>query len=143
MIQKKSKYLNQSNPRLLRSLRHITAANINFFERRGQTTLIRFDAGDGQRFAVVYTSQKNCVTKMVPDVATEGVGVEIYLLFLEPPTTLYVNVCAIDRHICFQCGASCQRLKYCIKCRDNKVATRYCSKECQIAHWPRHAPLCG
>ena len=129
--------------RLIRSsLRHITKDNVDYFKRKGPVTLIRFNAGDGPRFAAVYTSKRGCDTKLV-ETRMGGMGVEIYLLLLEPPTTLYVNVCAIDRHVCFHCGASGQKLKYCIKCRENKVPTRYCSKECQIAHWPRHAALCG
>jgi hypothetical protein len=124
------------------SLRHITTANVESFVQRSKITLIRFNAGDGPRFAAVYTSKKHCKTKLV-ETTLEGMGVEVYLNRLQTPTTLYINICTLDRHVCLHCGKSGQRLKYCIKCRNNSVPTRYSSKDCQVAHWPTHAPLCG
>ena len=125
----------------LRSLRHIHQNNITSFVQKGALALIQFDAGDGTRSAVVYTSQLCPMRLQETDV--EGVGVEIIVMFLDRPTTLHVNICALDSHVCFNCGASGQKLKYCQKCRDVNVPTRYCSRGCQVAHWPRHAALCG
>ena len=39
---------------------------------------------------------------------------------------------------CFECGGTLAERKVCAKC---KVA-RYCSKECQTAHWRSHKALC-
>lgn len=39
---------------------------------------------------------------------------------------------------CHECGAVHAQLSFCGKCG----MSRYCSKECQIAHWPKHRANC-
>ena len=46
---------------------------------------------------------------------------------------------------CRNCGeypTDGARFKRCATCRASRVAVRYCSKDCQIAHWPIHKLRC-
>jgi hypothetical protein len=45
---------------------------------------------------------------------------------------------AIDKTVCSGCGQVGKKLQACAKCN----AVRYCSKACQVAHWPSHRGTC-
>jgi hypothetical protein len=51
-----------------------------------------------------------------------------------PPGFVYVKSCGNE------CGADARTtpMRNCVRCK----AVCYCSKECQVADWPRHKPEC-
>ena len=44
----------------------------------------------------------------------------------------------IMSEVCAACGEASDSLKTCISCKQVK----YCNRECQISHWPKHKKLC-
>ena len=40
--------------------------------------------------------------------------------------------------VCAACGSAGDSIKTCISCKQVK----YCNRECQISHWPKHKKLC-
>ena len=40
--------------------------------------------------------------------------------------------------VCAACGEASDSIKTCISCKQVK----YCNRECQISHWPKHKKLC-
>ena len=40
--------------------------------------------------------------------------------------------------VCAACGKASDSLKTCISCK----LVKYCNRECQISHWPKHKKLC-
>ena len=47
-------------------------------------------------------------------------------------------ICSLQ-DVCANCGERDNRLKKCDRCR----SVAYCSRECQVADWPKHRVVCG
>ena len=43
-----------------------------------------------------------------------------------------------DMSVCAACGKSSDNLKACTACH----LVKYCNRECQISHWPKHKKFC-
>jgi hypothetical protein len=56
------------------------------------------------------------------------------------PVVAATPAAAKKQYHCAQCGTTMEKIKSmkCSVCR----TTSYCSRECQVTHWPLHKPVC-
>ena len=123
-------------------LKNLSLEKVGDFAQRGQATVIRFDLEDGPRYLAVYLSPAACPMRIVR-AANGNVGLELFFVHLALPTTVYANVCLVDRYSCFRCGRMGTRMTCCGRCKQVETYTRYCSRDCQKEHWPIHKNFCG
>jgi hypothetical protein len=123
-------------------LKNLTESSIGLFHQKGPAVLMRFDLPDGPRHLAVYLSPTICPMRIM--IASNGlIALDVSLVPLKAPTTLFANICMIDRYACFQCGRKALRMPRCGKCNQVQTFTRYCGRACRKAHWPIHKKFCG
>ena len=55
----------------------------------------------------------------------------------------WVFVLGVPLRFCTGCGEALEKSYKCSVCRCAGLHVRYCSKSCQVKHWPVHKALCG
>jgi hypothetical protein len=121
-------------------LKNLTLEKVGLFVQRDSVAVMRFDLEDGPRYLAVQSFPVACPIDLVA--TPEGlVAIDVKLAHFQG--RMYLNICTVDRSACFQCGRSAERMFKCEGCKQVRTVTRYCSKECQEAHWPVHQAFCG
>ena len=59
------------------------------------------------------------------------------------PRKQHVYVLLVPLRICAACDKPLAKSYKCSRCREAGIHARYCSKQCQVAHWPVHRAVCG
>lgn len=94
------------------------------------------------RAAIVEEELRTCV----PDEIVDGTRDMVMALATRfggpiPPEGTHVRTRIIDgrvvERLCVVCDAT-GKVRHCARCK----AVYYCSKECQVAHWPEHKAMC-
>ena len=101
-----------------------------------------FKMRDGVRNLAIHTVAQVCQTRLV-DHPERGLGVMFTFDQKAKKGKVFINLCILDLNVCFFCGESSEKMLACGGCKSVRTFTRYCSKECQEAHWEAHKPLCG
>ena len=59
------------------------------------------------------------------------------------PDDQFLFIVCVPLRLCAGCHRSPQASFKCSRCRAADVHARYCSRECQVKHWPVHRAVCG
>ena len=59
------------------------------------------------------------------------------------PRKQHVYILGVPLRICSACAKPLPKSYKCSRCRAAGIHARYCSKQCQVAHWPVHRAVCG
>ena len=121
-------------------LKNLTLGKVGLSVQKDSVAVIRFDLEDGPRYLAVQSFPVACPIDLVA--TPEGlVAIDVGLDHFQG--RMHLNICTVDRSACFRCGHSAERMFKCGECMQVRTVTRYCSKECQEAHWPVHEAFCG
>ena len=59
------------------------------------------------------------------------------------PEDQHVCVVGVSLRVCVACDRVLYKSYRCKVCLDAGLHVNYCSKRCQVQHWPKHKPECG
>jgi hypothetical protein len=59
------------------------------------------------------------------------------------PENQFVFFVGVPLHVCSSCLQDLKKSYKCSRCRAFGVHARYCSRVCQVKHWPTHKVACG
>lgn len=59
------------------------------------------------------------------------------------PKNQFLFVACVPLRVCAACHQCLEKSAECARCKEVGVFARYCSKECQVKHWPVHKHVCG
>lgn len=103
--------------------------------------LLKFRFIDGHRFLAAHTS----TTLPIKISNIPSMGASLFIGSIErrtEPVAFQLNLCILDTCVCFNCGIGEGKMMRCNRCKRTGTFTRYCSRECQEAHWGVHKGVC-
>lgn len=71
---------------------------------------------------------------------------ESYVIVRRPPNAprdQRIHLFGVPLRLCAACSKKLEKSYKCSNCREVGVHSRYCSKACQVAHWPVHRVVCA
>jgi len=81
------------------------------------------------------------------DFDSSGVGIERDMVTCkyktDGPESQQLFIVCIPLRICACCHRGLCKSYKCSRCREVGVHARYCSRACQVQHWPVHKAVCG
>ena len=105
-----------------------------------QMVYIHWSGEDGPKHAVFIIQEEETKGEVQLVHMPDGT---IHLVYeMEMIKAFHLSMVILDFRTCSFCGAD-KSYKKCARCELATCRTRYCSKECQIAHWPKHKKYCG
>jgi hypothetical protein len=127
---------------LMEGLEGITLNCVSKFTQRDGAAFVELKLPNGVRQLVFNPVPFKFPAWLVLNSETNAVEFELFFVRAPPNTKFYMCFGEIETFRCVQCSVCAETMRKCVRCKSPQTAVRYCSKECQLAHWPVHRTFC-
>jgi hypothetical protein len=127
---------------LLEGMQDVTLKSISKFTQREGTVFIELKVASGTRQFIFNPLPFFLPARLFLNPKTNAVDLEFILLDAPKNSRFYLCFGELETYRCAKCGVCAQTMRKCAKCMSINYSIRYCSRECQTAHWPTHKKYC-
>ena len=123
-------------------LQDITLNSVVKFTQRDSAVFIALKTPYGTRQFIFNLIPYTFPARLIQHPETKHVMVEFIMIGAHAHRKFYCCFGEIETFRCVRCGICQESMRKCGKCKASARTVRYCSKECQLAHWPEHSAHC-
>ena len=135
--------MNFSLNMILPGMETATLESVSKFTQRDGAIFVELKLPYGKRQFIFNPVPFTLPARLTRNPENNHVIVEFAFTTAPKNTKFYMCFGELETYRCTHCGTCKEKMRKCAKCKDSKLSVRYCSKECQLAHWPAHKAFCG
>ena len=128
---------------LVEGLRGVTLECVSKFTQRDGAAFVEFKLPNGVRQFIFHPLPFKVPVRIIRHPRLNTIHIEFILTSVPPNTKFYLCFGELETFRCVQCSVCTKTMRKCSQCKNQDTAVRYCSKECQVAHWPVHKAFCS
>ena len=128
---------------VVEGLETVTMEEVLRFIQREGVVFVEIRLPSGVRRFIFHPVPFKFPARLFVNPQTQHVSIEFVIVSAPPNSKFYCCFGELEGFRCANCGASGADMRKCARCKHTPETVRYCCRECQAAHWPKHKGVCS